>query len=168
MSVRWAAQSLKYHQWDRWNSRGFKARFFGHFVSGRNFHQRRASSAIQKDFDDYDSYQKFISENPEYNTKGLFQNFLGGWNSPFDSFFALPGGTQSLPADTKHLPDGVDLNKYENRRAEKRRLATQNAEKRYSLEQSKAYIQDYLTENPDDSDAQSDLEKIEKELKQLS
>lgn len=123
---------------------------------------------FQKDFDDYDSYQKFISENPEYNTKSLFQNFLGGWNSPFDSFFALPGGTQSLPADTKHLPDGVDLNKYENRRAEKRRLAAQTAEKKYSLEQSKAYIQDYLAENPDDSDAQSDLEKIEKELKQLS
>ena len=123
---------------------------------------------FQKDFDDYDSYQKFINENPEYNTKNLFQNFLSGWNSPFDSFFTLPGGSvQALPADTKHLPEGIDLNKYENRRTEKRRLAAQNAEKRYSLEQSKAYIQDYLTENPDDSDAQADLKKIEQEIQKL-
>lgn len=123
---------------------------------------------FQKDFDDYDSYQRFVSENPEYNTKSLFQNFLGWWSSPFDSLFTLPGSAQTFPADTKYLPDGVDLIKYENRRSEKRRIAAENAEKRYSLEQSRAYIQDYLIENPDDSEAWSDLEKIEKELKQLS
>ncbi|MFO0763920.1 MAG: hypothetical protein U0518_03630 [Candidatus Gracilibacteria bacterium] len=140
--------------------------FQGRIVSRSNINGK--VHTFQKDFDDYDSYQKFINENPEYNTKGLFQNFFDGWNSPFDSFFALPGGTRTLPADIKHLPDGVDLTKYENRRAEKRRMSAEQAERRYSLEQSKTYIQDYLSENPDDSDAQDDLKKIEQELQKLT
>lgn len=47
-------------------------------------------------------------------------------------------------------------------------MSAEQAERRYSLEQSKTYIQDYLSENPDDSDAQDDLKKIEQELQKLT
>ena len=36
--------------------------------------------------------------------------------------------------------------------------------KKQSLERTEAYLKDYIEENPDDSDAQWDLERIEKEL----
>jgi hypothetical protein len=40
--------------------------------------------------------------------------------------------------------------------------------RRQSLERSESYLKDYLRENPEDTDAKDDLEKIEKELKALA
>lgn len=71
-----------------------------------------------------------------------------------------------LPADTRHLPDGVDLEKYEKRRIEKRQTEAEKLQKKQSLERTQAYLKDYLEENPEDTDAKDDLEKIEKKLKE--
>ncbi len=75
--------------------------------------------------------------------------------------------TPALPADTRHLPEGIDLEKYEKRRLEKRQTEAEKIAKRHSLERTIAYLKDYLEENADDSDAKSDLEKVEKELEGL-
>lgn len=123
---------------------------------------------FQKDFDDYDDYQKFVGENPEYDTSRLFTNFWNPWNIWDNPLLSGHGATlPSLPADVRHLPEGVDLEKYEKRRVEKRQTEAEKLEKRQSLERSKSYLTDYLEENPDDTEARSDLEKIEKELDTL-
>lgn len=122
---------------------------------------------FQKDFDDYDTYQEFITKNPEYDTTSLFRGFWNPW-STWESLF--PVHTQSntlLPANTKHLPEGVNLEKYEKRRLERRQSEAEKAEKRHSLEQTQSYLKNYLEENPDDSEAKDDLTKIEKELASL-
>ena len=137
--------------------------FKGKIVSRTNVNGK--VHTFHKDFDDYESYQEFISSHPEYN-----QNILDTWN-PWRMWDHLVGTElvrNSLPAETKYLPEGVDLAKYEERRREKREQARENAHKRHSLEESKAYLCDYVAENPDDTDAKSDLEKIEKELKLLA
>ena len=124
---------------------------------------------FQKDFDDYDDYQKFVGENPEYNPSRLFENF---WNPWWFLWSHFPHGNELqnpvLPADTKYLPEGIDLDKYEKRRAEKRQSEAEKAMRRQSLERSEAYLKDYLREDPEDTDAKDDLEKIEKELKALA
>lgn len=70
--------------------------------------------------------------------------------------------------NAKHLPEWIDLEKYEKKRLEKRQTEAEKYEKKQSLERTEAYLQDYLEENPDDTDAQSDLETIQKELKSLT
>jgi len=122
---------------------------------------------FQKDFDDYATYQEFIEQNPEYNTQRTWdlRGPLGFW----DQFFLPQSGAGStLPADTRYLPEGVDLEKYEKRRLEKRQSEAEKAEKRRSLESSRSYLTDYLEENPEDSDAQADLETIEQEIAKLA
>ena len=81
---------------------------------------------------------------------------------------AYPDNSYSLPTNTKYLPEGIDLSKYENRRLEKRQSEAEKLQKKYSLERSKAYLDDYIAENPDDADAKADIDKIEKEIKTLS
>lgn len=124
--------------------------------------------SFQKDFDDYDSYQEFVSSNPEYAPQVFLDNF---WN-PFGLLnqiqSAYPDNSYSLPTNTKYLPEGIDLSKYENRRLEKRQSEAEKLQKKYSLERSKAYLDDYIAENPDDADAKADIDKIEKEIKTLS
>ena len=118
--------------------------------------------SFQKDFDDYDSYQEFIGNNPEYAPRPFLTNFWNPWlaiDRPYEA---------SVPVDTKYLPDGIDLGKYENRRIEKRQSEAEKAQKKYSLERSKSYLEDYLAENPDDSEAKTDLEKIDSEIKLLA
>lgn len=118
---------------------------------------------FQKDFDDYDDYKVFLEQNPEY----LPRAYLGNWWSPWRDWNPLLPDFQEtplLPADTRHLPEGVDLAKYEKRRLEKRQSETEKMLRKQSLERSIAYLRDYLEENPDDIDAKVDLEKIEKEL----
>ena len=118
---------------------------------------------FQKDFDDYDSYQNFLGEHPEYSFQSMLDRF---WN-PWSYFDRALQSWQWLTAsvDTKYLPEWFDLGKYEKRRAEKRQSEAEMLEKRQSLECTKAYLSDYLEENPDDIDAKTDLEKIESELK---
>lgn len=123
---------------------------------------------FQKDFDDYDAYQEFVRENPEYNPTRLIGNFWNPWSAWDGLFPSLTGAGATLPADTRYLPEGVDLDKYEKRRLEKRQTEAEKMEKRRSLESSKAYLSDYLEENPDDTEAKSDLEKVEAELKSLT
>ncbi len=74
---------------------------------------------------------------------------------------------RAIPGNTKYLPEGMDLSKYENRRIEKRQSEAEKLQKKYSLERSREYLEDYITENPDDTEAKKDMEKIEKELKTL-
>ncbi len=122
---------------------------------------------FQKDFDDYDTYRSFLDENPDF----LPRAFLGDWWSPWKTWNPLLSDfeeVRALPADTRHLPEGVDLHKYEKRRLEKRQSETEKLMKKQSLESTEAYLKDYLEENPDDSDAKSDLEKVQKELKSLA
>lgn len=121
---------------------------------------------FQKDFDDYDDYKIFLEQNPDY----LPRAYLGNWWSPWRDWNPLLPDYQeapSLPADTRHLPEGVDLAKYEKRRLEKRQSETEKLLKKQSLESTIAYLKDYLEENPDDGDANVDLEKIEKELESM-
>jgi hypothetical protein len=73
---------------------------------------------FQKDFDDYDQYQEFIGNHPEYNVVDSFQPLWNPWRV-LDRF-VLPSWTEELPVDTKYLPEGMDLSKYETRRREKR------------------------------------------------
>ncbi len=80
---------------------------------------------------------------------------------------AYPDNSYSLPTNTKYLPEGIDLSKYENRRLEKRQSEAERLQKKYSLERSKAYLDDYIAENPDDADANADRERINKELQNL-
>ena len=118
---------------------------------------------FQKDFDDYDDYKIFLEQNPDY----LPRAYLGNWWSPWRDWNPLLPDyqeTPALPADTRHLPEGVDLAKYEKRRLEKRQSETEKLLKKQSLESTVAYLRDYLEENPDDLDAKTDIEKIEKEL----
>lgn len=120
---------------------------------------------FQKDFDDYEAYQEFLWSHPEY------QSHIEDWNPwrLWDQFLDLGESSQKvLPADIKYLPEGVDLTKYEQRREEKRLKARENAYKKHSLETSKTYLDNYLVENPDDKEAKSDLETIEKELSLFS
>jgi hypothetical protein len=121
----------------------------------------------KKDFDDYDDYQRFVGENPEYDTANIFQRLWTPWNT-WDRLFA-PMGSEipTLPADTRHLPEWVNLEKYEKRRFEKRQTEAEKAEKRHSLERTRAYLTDYLEENSDDTEAKSDLEKVEKEFSSI-
>lgn len=119
---------------------------------------------FQKDFDDYDTYQEFIGQNPEYSPRGFLENFWNPWGS-LERYLPNYEDTRTLPADTRHLPEGVDLDKYEKRRLEKRQSEAEKLQKKQSLERSEVYLKDYLEENPDDQDAKSDLEKIQKELK---
>lgn len=122
---------------------------------------------FQKDFDDYDSYQEFIGHNPEYSPRSFLDAFWNPWGMA-DRYLPFSDHVQVLPADTRHLPEGVDLEKYEKRRAEKRQSEAEKAAKKQSLERSVAYLQDYLSENPDDTDASSDLETLQKELSSLA
>jgi hypothetical protein len=122
---------------------------------------------FQKDFDDYDSYQEFVGNHPEYSPRNLLENFWNPW-STFDKYLPTTDDAHYLPADTRHLPEGIDLEKYEKRRIEKRQSEGEKLAKKQSLERTKAYLNDYLEENPNDTDAQSDLEKIEKELSSLA
>ena len=117
---------------------------------------------FQKDFDDYDDYQKFVGAHPEYDSTRLFQNFWNPWSLWDNTLLSNTGSTlPSLPVETQHLPEGVDLEKYEKRRAEKRETEAEKLAKKQSLERTEAYLKDYLEENPDDSDARDDLVKIE-------
>lgn len=122
---------------------------------------------FQKDFDDYDSYQEFVGAHPEYSPRSFLENFWNPWAS-FDRYLPSTDDTRYLTADTRHLPEGVDLEKYEKRRAEKRQTEAEKLAKKQSLERTQAYLKDYLEENPDDQDARSDLEKVEKELSSLA
>ncbi len=123
--------------------------------------------SFQKDFDDYDAYQEFVANNPEYSPYSFFENF---WN-PVSFLNQLQpvywDNIRALPTNTKYLPEGIDLSKYENRRIEKRQSEAEKLQKRYSLERSKEYLEDYITENPGDEEAKNDMEKIKKELKAL-
>lgn len=141
--------------------------FKGRIISRSNVNGK--VHTFQKDFDDYDTYQSFMSENPEYNTGDIFRSLWNPWGQ-LDRFFGIGNGTQyeTLPAPTKHLPEGINLDKYERRRIEKRQSEIEKTEKRYALEQSKKYLEDYLTEHGDDSEARDDLKKIEKELESLA
>ena len=132
-------------------------------ISRSNIHGK--VHTFQKDFDDYDAYQSFLGEHPEYSPQSALERLWNPW-SYFDR--ALQIWQWSTPfVDTKYLPEGFDLEKYEKRRAEKRQNEEEKIEKKQSLELTKVYLTDYLGENPDDSDAKSDLEKIESELKEL-
>ncbi len=122
---------------------------------------------FQKDFDNYEDYQGFLDNNPEYNPSSIFRNFWNPW-SAWDRVLPNYENTRLLPADTRHLPEGIDLEKYEKRRLEKRQTEAEKAEKRHSLERTKEYLEDFLAENPGDPDATADLEKIESELKTLA
>ncbi len=140
--------------------------FKGRIISRSNVNGK--IHTFQKDFDDYATYEEFLGDHPEYSPRNFLENFWNPWRGLER---ITPGGytdTSQLPADTKHLPEGVDLEKYEKRRQEKRQTEAEKAEKRYSLERSKSYLEDYLKENMDDQDARSDLEKIEKELSVLT
>lgn len=121
---------------------------------------------FQKDFDDYDTYQEFVAKNPEYNIADSFQSFWNPWKM-LDRYVLTMNGMESQ-VDMKYLPEGMDLAKYESRRQEKRQKAQEQAEKKYALESSKTYLEDYLKENEDDSDAKADLAKVEAELKMLA
>ena len=121
---------------------------------------------FQKDFDDYDSYKEFVGQHPEYSPRSFLENFWNPWGT-LDRYLPNYGDSRLLPADTRHLPEGVDLEKYEKRRHEKRQTEAEKLAKKQSLERTVAYLTDYLEENPDDTEARSDLEKIEKELQPL-
>ncbi len=122
---------------------------------------------FQKDFDDYDSYQEFVGQNPEYSPRSLIESFWNPWSfwEKLLPLSYLP--LQNLPTDTKHLPEGVDLEKYEKRRLEKRQTEAEKLMKKQSLERSKAYLEDYLEENSGDKDASEDLGKIKAELEKI-
>lgn len=121
---------------------------------------------FQKDFDDYESYQDFVGAHPEYSPRAFIENFWNPWWS-FDRFLPSYDQNSLLPADTRHLPEGVDLEKYEKRRIEKRQTEAEKLQKKQSLERTLSYLKDYLEENPWDSEAEWDIEKIEKEIKDL-
>ena len=123
--------------------------------------------SFQKDFDDYDAYYDFIENNPEYSPRHALVDFWNPW-SIFDRSYPTHSLASHTPVDTKYLPEGIDLWKYETRRIEKRQSEAEKAQKKYSLERSKAYLEEYLVENPDDTDAKSDLEKINKEIQSLA
>ena len=122
---------------------------------------------FQKDFDDYDDYRTFLDENPDYLPRAT----LWDWWSPWRDWNPLLPDFQEmtlLPADTRHLPEWVNLDKYERRRLEKRQTESEKLMKKQSLERSRAYLVDYLEENPDDTEAKSDLEKINSELESMA
>ena len=121
---------------------------------------------IEKDFDSYDDYRAYLDEHPEYIPRA----YLGDWWSPWAQWDPLlpDYATPALPTDTRYLPEGVDLTKYEKRRIEKRHGEAEKTEKKHSLERSQAYLTDYIAENTDDKEAKDDLEKIEKEIKALT
>ena len=120
---------------------------------------------FQKGFDDYDDYQKFVGTHPEYSPESFLENFWNPWSLWDNTLLSNTGSTlPSLPIETRHLPEGVDLEKYEKRRAEKKQTEAEKIAKKQSLERTEAYLRDYIEENPDDSDAKSDLVKIEQEL----
>ena len=106
---------------------------------------------FQKDFDDYESYQQ-RSVQLRHHPRALLPR-------------GAVGHRPVLPH--RHLPEGVDLEKYEKRRTEKKQSEAEKIRKRHTLERTQAYLKDYLEEDPDDSDAKSDLEKVEKELSEL-
>ncbi len=123
--------------------------------------------SFQKDFDDYDTYQEFVANNPEYSPHSFLENFwspMNFWNQFQPTY---QDTVRAIPGNTKYLPEGMDLSKYENRRIEKRQSEAEKLQKKYSLERSREYLEDYITENPDDTEAKKDMEKIEKELKTL-
>lgn len=140
--------------------------FKGRIISRSNVNGK--IHTFQKDFDDHDAYIEFINANPEYSPRGFLENFWSPW-SLFDRSLMSGQGASlpSLPADTRHLPEGMNLDKYEKRRLEKRQNEAEIAEKRHSLERAKAYLTDYLEENSHDDEAREDLAKIEQELKEL-
>lgn len=53
--------------------------FTGRIVSRSNINGK--VHTFQKDFDDYDTYQKFIAEHPEYSNDRLFSPFLDPWSA---------------------------------------------------------------------------------------
>lgn len=120
--------------------------------------------SFQKDFDDYDDYQEFLVGHPEFNTQNFLDTFWNSWKS-WDPFLAPE--SPLLLADTRYLPEGVDLDKYEKKRFEKQIALEEKSQKKLSLERAQSYLDGYVQENPDDTDAKKDLEKIEKELKEL-
>ena len=118
---------------------------------------------FQKDFDDYDAYRAFLDENPDFLPRAT----LGDWWSPWKNWNPLLPDFEeikALPWDIRHLPEWVDLDKYEKRRLEKRQSETEKLLKKQSLESTVAYLKDYIEENPNDSEAKEDLEKVENEL----
>lgn len=121
---------------------------------------------FQKDFDDYDSYQEFVGQNPEYSPRTFLDTLWNPW-STLSRYIPTNEESYLLPADTRHLPEWINLDKYEKRRLEKRQTEAEKLMKKQSLERSRAYLTDYLEENPDDSEAKWDLEKIEKEIEGL-
>ena len=123
--------------------------------------------SFQKDFDDYDSYQEFIGVNPEYSPRNFLENFYTPWNLLNSFPQTLDAENRNTPIDTKYLPEGIDLSKYQNRRLEKRQTEAQKMEKKNSLEKTLAYLEEYLKENSDHTEAKDDIEKIKAELKNL-
>lgn len=122
--------------------------------------------SFQKDFDDYDAYHDFVERNPEYSPRQALIDFWNPW-SVFDRSYPTQILGSNTPVDSKYLPEWVDLWKYENRRLEKRQTEAENLQKKYSLERSKVYLEEYLGENPDDTEAKADLDKIQSEIKLL-
>ena len=123
--------------------------------------------SFQKDFDDYDAYHDFLETHPEYSPRQTLVDFWNPW-SILDRNYGSHVLSGHAPVDTKYLPEGVDLGKYETRRIEKRQSEAEKAQKRQSLERSKSYLEDYLSENSDDAEAKSDLEKINQEIQNLA
>lgn len=118
---------------------------------------------FQKDFDDYESYQDFIHQNPEYNTPRLFDSWIQPW-AFWDNIFPQTYTPQITTPLQSHLPEGVDLAKYEKRLQDKRVERAEIERKKSSLESSLSWIDKYLEENPEDQEAKEDREKIQKEL----
>ncbi|GAB0174283.1 MAG: hypothetical protein HHAS10_01620 [Candidatus Altimarinota bacterium] len=139
--------------------------FKGRVISRSNVNGK--VHTFQKDFDDYDAYRTFLDENPDF----LPRAYLGDWWSPWKTWNPLLSEfeeVRSLPADVRHLPEGVDLQKYEKRRLEKRQSESEKLLRKQSLESTEAYLKDYLEENPSDDEAKGDLEKVQKELQSLA
>lgn len=140
--------------------------FKGRIVS-RSFVNGKAHT-FQKDFDDYDAYQSFVQDHPEYDSTRILTSLFNPWAHWDSPLASLSSPQRMLPVETKHLPEGMDLEKYEQRRAEKRKNEADKLAKRQSLERSEAYLKDYLEENPEDRDAQQDLKSIQDSLKELT
>lgn len=122
---------------------------------------------FQKDFDDYEAYQEFVQQNPEYNTS----RFLDTWTQPWslwDNFFSSSRVPEISAPNTVYAPEGIYLAKYEKRLQEKRVERAEVQKKKASFEASREWLSRYLEENPDDQEAKDDLEKVKKEIEALA
>ena len=98
----------------------------------------------------------------------MLDNFWNPWSIWSDN--TLPqlfasSHSPSLPA--QHLPEGVDLTKYEKRFQDKKIQEHEKQQKKSSLEKTEQWLQNYLEQNPDDNEARDDLEKVKKEIEAI-